>query len=191
MCIRTLVLTVHVALGHWPQSEVAWDVASRCHPSTLSLQATSRCSTPQAAPHTIQRGMLPAGRLQVSAQAAAYQTATEPPPTAAPFKPRVFADYSIYKGKGALSLKVLILERYTCYDTGMECETTADQLVAHLDNEPHVCRVRPSSRSGRRPLQQTLESIGRGPCFSSLHPLTRVARRVALASADMSGERSR
>lgn len=43
----------------------------------------------------------------MSAQAAAYQTATEPPPTSAPFKPRVFADYSIYKGKGALSLKAI------------------------------------------------------------------------------------
>lgn len=112
MCIRRLVLSVHVALGHWPQFEVAWDVATRCNPSNQSLQATSRFSTPQAAPHTLQRGMLPACRLQVSAQAAAYQTATEPPPMSAPFKPRVFADYSIYKGKGALSLKVLIYERY-------------------------------------------------------------------------------
>jgi hypothetical protein len=185
------VLTVHVALGHWPQSEVAWDVASRCNPSNLSLQAPSRCFAPQAAPHTIQRGMLPAGRLQVSAQAAAYQTATEPPPTSAPFKPRVFADYSIYKGKGALSLKVTVFEQCTCSDIGTDCETTADQLVAHLDNEPHVCCVRPSSRSGRRPRQQTLESIGLGPCFSSLHHPTKAVRRVVLASADTSGARSR
>ena len=186
-----LALTVHVALGHRPHFEVAWDAASRYQSSNLSLQATSRLCAPQAAPHTIQRGMLPAGRLQVSAQAAAYQTATEPPPTSAPFKPRVFADYSIYKGKGALSLKVLIFKRHTCFDTGTKCETTADQLVARLHNEPHMCRVRPSSRSGRRPRQQTLESIGRGPCFSSLHHPTKAVRRVALASADMSGERSR
>jgi hypothetical protein len=74
----------------------------------LSLQARTALSAPHAAPHTIQRGTLPAARLPLIVRAAAYQAATEEPPSPVSFKPRVFADYSIYKGKGALSLKVIL-----------------------------------------------------------------------------------
>jgi Whirly transcription factor len=88
-------------------------------------------SAAQVAPHTLQRGSLPAARMPVAVRAAAYQTAAEPPPSSVPFKPRVFADYSIYKGKGALSLKVGILEQHTCPDLS-ELWNIGFQLFAYF-----------------------------------------------------------
>lgn len=57
---------------------------------------------------TLQHGSLRTTARSIVAQAAAYQTAVSPPPRSpAPVKPRVFTEYAVYKGKGALCLKTI------------------------------------------------------------------------------------